>query len=167
MGSSIARETDTGTYIAWAGNRCGLYKSIHRTGDGTHHARPGNRTAEGHNQLGEAEMAEVGRSILRLPDLIAETLELNPQIEKLSAIYTYVRNFLYLGRGYNSNALEGALKLKEISYIQAEGISGRRDENTVQSPSLTRRCPGRDCSGRRTSRKVISNIQQVKHVAAR
>ena len=49
-------------------------------------------------------------------------LKLNKQIERLSLIYTYARNFLYLGRGYSYPvALEGALKLKEISYIHAEG----------------------------------------------
>lgn len=49
-------------------------------------------------------------------------LGLADKIKNLSKIYTYARNFLYLGRGYNyPTALEGALKLKEISYIHAEG----------------------------------------------
>lgn len=51
-----------------------------------------------------------------------KVLKLNDKIERLSLIYTYARNFLYLGRGYSYPvALEGALKLKEISYIHAEG----------------------------------------------
>jgi len=59
---------------------------------------------------------------LRLPQLVEDVLRLNSQIENLSKIFTYARNFLYLGRGYNYPvALEGALKLKEISYIHAEG----------------------------------------------
>ena len=46
-----------------------------------------------------------------------------PEVEKLSRIFTYAHNFIYLGRGYNyPTALEGALKLKEISYIHAEGL---------------------------------------------
>jgi glucosamine--fructose-6-phosphate aminotransferase (isomerizing) len=57
-----------------------------------------------------------------LPDYVKECLKLDGQIKKLSLIYTYAHNFLYLGRGYSYPvALEGALKLKEISYIHAEG----------------------------------------------
>ena len=53
---------------------------------------------------------------------IKDVLGLADKIKNLSKIYTYARNFLYLGRGYNyPTALEGALKLKEISYIHAEG----------------------------------------------
>jgi glucosamine--fructose-6-phosphate aminotransferase (isomerizing) len=58
----------------------------------------------------------------RIPDKMKEVLELNDNIEQLSRMFTYCHNFLYLGRGVNYPvALEGALKLKEISYIHAEG----------------------------------------------
>ena len=54
--------------------------------------------------------------MLEMPETIQEVLKLEPSIRELSKIFTYARNFLYLGRGYNyPTALEGALKLKEIS----------------------------------------------------
>jgi glucosamine--fructose-6-phosphate aminotransferase (isomerizing) len=61
-------------------------------------------------------------SLVRIPALLEETLELNPLVEKVARKYMNARDFLYLGRGINYPiALEGALKLKEISYIHAEG----------------------------------------------
>ena len=61
-------------------------------------------------------------SLLRMPSLVEKTLELNAQVEKVARRYMNARDFLYLGRGINYPiALEGALKLKEISYIHAEG----------------------------------------------
>ncbi|HLO25470.1 MAG TPA: glutamine--fructose-6-phosphate transaminase (isomerizing) [Geobacteraceae bacterium] len=61
-------------------------------------------------------------SLLRIPSLLEKTLELNAQVEKVARRYMNARDFLYLGRGINYPiALEGALKLKEISYIHAEG----------------------------------------------
>ena len=60
--------------------------------------------------------------ICRMPEYVAEVLKLDKAIQRLSLIFTYARNFIYLGRGYSYPvALEGALKLKEISYIHAEG----------------------------------------------
>jgi glucosamine--fructose-6-phosphate aminotransferase (isomerizing) len=69
---------------------------------------------------------ETGRkmvaSLLHVPTLLDKVLELNPQMEKIARAYMHARDFLYLGRGINYPiALEGALKLKEISYIHAEG----------------------------------------------
>jgi glucosamine--fructose-6-phosphate aminotransferase (isomerizing) len=65
---------------------------------------------------------EIVRSLGRLPEQVAEILELDPAIRQLAESYKNHPNFLYLGRGYNfPAALEGALKLKEISYIHAEG----------------------------------------------
>jgi glutamine---fructose-6-phosphate transaminase (isomerizing) len=61
-------------------------------------------------------------SLVRIPTLLEKTLELNPQVESVARKYMNARDFLYLGRGINYPiALEGALKLKEISYIHAEG----------------------------------------------
>ncbi len=61
-------------------------------------------------------------SLVRVPALLEKALELNPQVEKVARRYMNARDFLYLGRGINYPiALEGALKLKEISYIHAEG----------------------------------------------
>jgi glucosamine--fructose-6-phosphate aminotransferase (isomerizing) len=61
-------------------------------------------------------------SLMHVPSLVDKVLELNPQMEKIARTYMHARDFLYLGRGINYPiALEGALKLKEISYIHAEG----------------------------------------------
>jgi glucosamine--fructose-6-phosphate aminotransferase (isomerizing) len=61
-------------------------------------------------------------SLIRIPALLDKVLELNPQMETIARTYMHARDFLYLGRGINYPiALEGALKLKEISYIHAEG----------------------------------------------
>ncbi|HJV35436.1 glutamine--fructose-6-phosphate transaminase (isomerizing) [Geomonas sp.] len=63
-------------------------------------------------------------AIVRVPSLMEETLKLNDQVEKVARNYVAARDFLYLGRGMNYPiALEGALKLKEISYIHAEGYA--------------------------------------------
>ena len=72
--------------------------------------------------ISKEKLTEMAHALINLPELIKETLKLNKNIERLSSIFTYAHNFLYLGRGYNyPSALEGALKLKEISYIHAEG----------------------------------------------
>jgi glutamine---fructose-6-phosphate transaminase (isomerizing) len=111
--------------------------------------------------------AEQGREILHelkaLPDKVEQVLELNDAIRELARIYKSASNFLYLGRGYNfPTALEGALKLKEISYIHAEGLPAAEmkhgpialiDENmpvVVIAPHDA------------VYQKVLSNIQEVK-----
>jgi glucosamine--fructose-6-phosphate aminotransferase (isomerizing) len=61
-------------------------------------------------------------SLIHIPALLDKVLELNPQMETIARTFMHARDFLYLGRGINYPiALEGALKLKEISYIHAEG----------------------------------------------
>lgn len=68
------------------------------------------------------EFHEVLAEMLTIPEKISKILLQNEKIQRLAAVYTYAQNFLYLGRGYNYPvALEGALKMKEISYIHAEG----------------------------------------------
>src|SRR5208283_4019119 len=98
-----------------------------------------------------------------IPDKVEETLKVNDQVKKLAKIFKDVRNFLYLGRGCNFPvALEGALKLKEISYIHAEGYPAAEmkhgpialiDDNMPVVVIATNK-------GRYD--KVISNIQEVK-----
>lgn len=66
--------------------------------------------------------ADTVKELSNIPTLMRKVLELNKQIADLSKVFTYAHNFLYLGRGFSYPvALEGALKLKEISYIHAEG----------------------------------------------
>lgn len=113
--------------------------------------------------LSKEDTAVIASSIQKLPDYIEETLKLDPIIKELSQTYTYVHNFLYLGRGYNyPTALEGALKLKEISYIHAEGYPAAEMKHGPialidrELPTVVI-APHDDLY-----EKVISNIQQVK-----
>ena len=74
------------------------------------------------NTISEDEFLNIVHELNSIPDKMKEVLLLNDQIAELSKIFTYAHNFIYLGRGFSYPvALEGALKLKEISYIHAEG----------------------------------------------
>ena len=121
VGSSIAREADGGIYLH-AGPEIGVASTKAFTSQivalvmlGLHLGR---RRELLPLEAGRALVAE----LTRLPELVARTLELDPQVQALAPRYAEARNALYLGRGVNFPvALEGALKLKEISYIHAEG----------------------------------------------
>lgn len=162
IGSSISREADTGTYIH-VGPEIGVASTKAFTGQVTVLAMLAVAVGHLRGTIGESEVSEIATSISRLPELIEKTLELNDKIEDLSKIYTYVHNFLYLGRGYNyPTALEGALKLKEISYIHAEGYPAAEMKHgpialiDEMMPTVVI-APQDDLHD-----KIISNIQQVK-----
>jgi glucosamine--fructose-6-phosphate aminotransferase (isomerizing) len=120
VGSSIARECDGGIYLH-AGPEIGVASTKAFTSQiaallllGLHLGR--------RRGLSVAQGRELVHQLARLPELVSQTLELEPVIEEIARHYANERNFLYLGRGVNFPvALEGALKLKEISYIHAEG----------------------------------------------
>ena len=110
---------------------------------------------------------ELDRSLLdglaHLPQAVSEALDLETQIEEMARHYHRAHDFLYLGRGLNYPiALEGALKLKEISYIHAEGYpAGEMKHGPIalideDLPTVA------IATGDRVSEKVISNMQQVK-----
>ncbi len=121
IGSSIARNTDAGSYIH-VGPEIGVASTKAFTGQVTILAMLAICLAKELNLIAEAEYSEMVQELNRIPQKMEETLKVNEQVERISAMFTYARNFLYLGRGYNYPiALEGALKLKEISYIHAEG----------------------------------------------
>lgn len=162
VGSSIARATDTGTYIH-VGPEIGVASTKAFTGQITVLTMIALAIGQLRGTAGDDRIAEACRSLAKLPELITETLKLNDHIKELSAIYTYVHNFLYLGRGYNyPSALEGALKLKEISYIHAEGYPAAEMKHGPialidnELPTVVV-APYDDLH-----EKVISNIQQVK-----
>jgi glucosamine--fructose-6-phosphate aminotransferase (isomerizing) len=111
----------------------------------------------------QAKYHQMLNGLDQLPSKIEEMLKLDAQIRDISSIYKDANNFLYLGRSYNFPiALEGALKLKEISYIHAEGYPAAEmkhgpialiDENmpvVVIAPS------------RGAYEKILSNVQEVK-----
>ncbi len=121
VGSSIARADDTGIYIH-VGPEIGVASTKAFTGQVT--ALTLFALALGHEQgtLPDAEYQEMIQELDRIPEKMQELLKQTSRIEDMAKMFTYAHNFLYLGRGFNYPvALEGALKLKEISYIHAEG----------------------------------------------
>ena len=121
VGASIPRNTDSGTYIH-VGPEIGVASTKAFTGQVTVLTLLALCVGQLRGTVEEETVAQVARELRQMPDHIREVLALAEDIKSLARTYTYARNFLYLGRGYNyPTALEGALKLKEISYIHAEG----------------------------------------------
>ena len=121
VGSSIARETDTGIYIH-VGPEIGVASTKAFTGQVT--VLTLLALALGHEQgtLNNADYYQMIEELAEIPQKTEKVLEQAPMIKDISRMFTYAHNFLYLGRGVNYPvAMEGALKLKEISYIHAEG----------------------------------------------
>jgi glucosamine--fructose-6-phosphate aminotransferase (isomerizing) len=120
VGSSIARETDGGIYLH-AGPEIGVASTKAFTAQLTALLLLGLHVGR-HRTLSRAAGRELITELLRLPDLIREALALAPAVEGIAAGLVKARSALFLGRGpQHPVALEGALKLKEISYIHAEG----------------------------------------------
>lgn len=121
VGSSIARESDTGTYIH-VGPEIGVASTKAFTGQVTVLTLIALALGMAKGTVEQDEYEETIKELLLIPEKIEKILEQDDKIKKLSYMFTYAHNFLYLGRGMNYPvALEGALKLKEISYIHAEG----------------------------------------------
>lgn len=121
VGSSIARHTDTGIYIH-VGPEIGVASTKAFTGQVLVFAMLAFALAHAKESITEENYLSLIGELGAIPDKIGEVLRSNDRIRDLARTFTYARNFLYLGRGYNYPvALEGALKLKEISYIHAEG----------------------------------------------
>lgn len=161
VGSSIARESDGGVYIH-AGPEIGVASTKAFTSQLTVLALITLLLAR-RKDLSLVDGKNISNEFLTIPDKIASILKLNDEIEKIAEQYKDAHNFLYLGRGYNFPvALEGALKLKEISYIHAEGYPAAEmkhgpialvDENmpvVFIAPKDS------------TYEKIVSNIQEVK-----
>lgn len=121
VGASIPRNTDSGTYIH-VGPEIGVASTKAFTGQVTVLMLLALCVGQMRGTVDDATVERIVRELKNMPLYIKDVLGLADKIKNLSKIYTYARNFLYLGRGYNyPTALEGALKLKEISYIHAEG----------------------------------------------
>jgi len=162
VGSSIARATDSGTYIH-VGPEIGVASTKAFTGQVTVLTLLALALGQLRNTVDPEDVKHITTSIKKLPELIKETLKLNDYIENLSSTFTYAHNFLYLGRGYNyPSALEGALKLKEISYIHAEGYPAAEMKHgpiaLIDHDLPTVFIAPND----KLHEKIISNIQQVK-----
>lgn len=121
VGSSIARETHTGAYTH-AGPEIGVASTKAFTTQITVLTLMALRLARAKGTITSSEFRHHLIELELIPEKVKEVLQSNEYIKTIAAAYKTSRNFLYLGRGYNFPvALEGALKLKEISYIHAEG----------------------------------------------
>ena len=121
VGSSIARLTHAGTYTH-AGPEIGVASTKAFTTQLVVLILMALRIAKLKGTILETDYQRIIAELELIPTKVEKVLEMNPEIEKIAENFKNVTNFLYLGRGYNFPvALEGALKLKEISYIHAEG----------------------------------------------
>ena len=121
IGSSIPRATSTGTYIH-VGPEIGVASTKAFTGQVTVLTMFALALGEAKGTINRDEYLKIAKGLSQIPSTIEEVLKTNEKVKDLARTFTYAHNFLYLGRGYSFPvALEGALKLKEISYIHAEG----------------------------------------------
>lgn len=162
IGASIPRNTDSGTYIH-VGPEIGVASTKAFTGQVTVLTLLALSIAQLRGTIRPEKLHEILSALERLPETITEALKVDPEVKKLSRIFAYAHNFLYLGRGYNyPTALEGALKLKEISYIHAEGYPAAEMKHGPialidhEMPSVII-APSDSLYD-----KIISNVQQVK-----
>lgn len=162
IGSSIPRATDTGSYIH-VGPEIGVASTKAFTGQVTVLAMLALSLAKERGTICDDVYRSVVKELSVIPSKIEETLKLNERIASLSRIFTYAKNFLYLGRGYSYPvALEGALKLKEISYIHAEGYPAAEMKHgpiaLIDSDMPVVVIATRNAM----YEKVLSNIQEIK-----
>ncbi|MDE5968325.1 MAG: glutamine--fructose-6-phosphate transaminase (isomerizing), partial [Muribaculaceae bacterium] len=162
VGSSISRATQSGTYIH-VGPEIGVASTKAFTGQVTVLAMLALALGQLRATIDETHAKKMTEAIVALPKLIEDTLRINDDVERLSSTFTYAHNFLYLGRGYNyPTALEGALKLKEISYIHAEGYPAAEMKHGPIA-LIDREMPTVFVApADETLQKIVSNIQQVK-----
>ncbi len=162
IGSSIARNADSGSYIH-VGPEIGVASTKAFTGQVTLLTMLALTIAQQRRTLNPEFEETMAKELWALPDVITKTLQLDKQIADLAKIFTYAHNFIYLGRGYNyPTALEGALKLKEISYIHAEGYPAAEMKHGPialidnEMPTVAIVTPDH------TYHKTVSNIQEIK-----
>lgn len=162
VGASIPRNTDSGTYIH-VGPEIGVASTKAFTGQVAVLTLLALCVGQERGTVERTKAKEIMRAMLGMPETIREVLKLDAAIRELSKTFTYARNFLYLGRGYNyPTALEGALKLKEISYIHAEGYPAAEMKHgpiaLIDHEMPTVIIAPNDS----LHDKIVSNIQQVK-----
>ena len=162
VGSSIAREADSGAYTH-AGPEIGVASTKAFTTQLTLITMMGLRLGQLRGTISSQDFERVGKQLTKLPKLIEGVLKYDSLIQEIAREYKDATNFLYLGRGYNfPAALEGALKLKEISYIHAEGYPAAEmkhgpialiDENMPVVVIAT---------NKGHYEKIVSNVQEIK-----
>ena len=162
VGSSIARNTDAGTYIH-VGPEIGVASTKAFTGQVCVLTMLALAIGEAKGTTSQEEYRAVLEELLLIPDKIESILSQNEQIETLSKIFTYAHNFIYLGRRWNYPvALEGALKLKEISYIHAEGYPAAEMKHGPIALIDNEMPVVFIATHHQLHEKIISNMQEVK-----
>lgn len=163
VGSSIARTTHAGCYTH-VGPEIGVASTKAFTAQVTVLAMIALALGKEKGTLSEETYLSILKEMSRIPEKIVSILKQDNLIAELSKIFTYAQHFIYLGRGFNYPvALEGALKLKEISYIHAEGYPAAEMKHgpialISQEMPVVVIAP----MGGVVYDKVVSNIQEVK-----
>ena len=162
VGSSIARATHTGSYIH-VGPEIGVASTKAFTGQVTVLTMLALALAKEKGAIQDSQFLEIVQELNLVPAKMKQVLSKNQAIAELSRIFTYAHNFLYLGRGYNYPvALEGALKLKEISYIHAEGYPAAEMKHGPIALIDTEMPVVVVATKNAMYEKIISNIQEIK-----
>ena len=162
IGSSIPRATNTGSYIH-VGPEIGVASTKAFTGQVTVLTMLALALAEERGTIAQKDYLEIVKGLNEIPDKMREVLKLNSRIADLSRTFTYARNFLYLGRGFSYPvALEGALKLKEISYIHAEGYPAAEMKHGPIALIDSDMPVVAIATHNAMYEKVVSNIQEIK-----
>lgn len=162
VGSSIARATHTGSYIH-VGPEIGVASTKAFTGQVTVLTMLALALAKEKGAIQDSQFLEIVQELNLVPAKMKQVLLKNQAIAELSRIFTYAHNFLYLGRGYNYPvALEGALKLKEISYIHAEGYPAAEMKHGPIALIDTEMPVVVVATKNAMYEKIISNIQEIK-----
>ena len=161
VGSSIARESDTGTYIH-VGPEIGVASTKAFTGQVTVLVMLALALGMAKGTVEQDEYENTIKELLAIPEKIKKVLEQNDKIKQMAYKFTYAKNFLYLGRGWNYPvALEGALKLKEISYIHAEGYPAAEMKHGPIALVDEEMPVVFIATHHKLYRKIISNMQEV------
>ena len=162
IGSSIPRATNTGSYIH-VGPEIGVASTKAFTGQVTVLTMFALALGKEKGMVPEADYQEIVKELSKIPAKMKEVLKLNERIADLSRTFTYARNFLYLGRGFSYPvALEGALKLKEISYIHAEGYPAAEMKHGPIALIDSDMPVVVIATHNNMYEKVLSNIQEIK-----
>ena len=162
VGSSIPRTTDAGAYTH-AGPEIGVASTKAFTAQVTALILMALSMAQKKGTISTQRLREILNEMETIPEKIERVLKTNDQIKELAEIYKDAKNFLYLGRGYGFPvALEGALKLKEISYIHAEGYPAAEMKHGPIA-LIDEEMPVVIIATQHSNyEKVVSNIQEVK-----
>jgi glucosamine--fructose-6-phosphate aminotransferase (isomerizing) len=162
VGSTISRTADAGAYTH-AGPEIGVASTKAFTSQVTVIILIALLMAKKRGKISTERFLILIDELDQIPALVEETLKINDQVKEMAKVFTYARNFLYLGRGYNFPvALEGALKLKEISYIHAEGYPAAEMKHGPIA-LIDKKMPVVVIAPQSAVYdKVVSNIQEIK-----